>query len=263
MMKIVIKIMRYELNDLLRNKWLFIYGSVFLIITDVLFRFSSSTSGVVISLMNIVLIIVPLVSFMFGIIYLYNSREFIELLLTQPVSRNQVYWGMFIGLSVPLSLVFLAGINIPLLYMETDLENLFTFFNLGITGLALTWIFTALAFYFSTKFEDKIKGLGLAVLLWLFFIILYDGIILIVLFLFSDYPLDKFAVFLNLINPVNLGRIFILLQLDISALMGYTGAVFSRFFGSQTGILLAIFTMIIWIIIPLIFGNRKFLQKDF
>jgi Cu-processing system permease protein len=170
---------------------------------------------------------------------------------------------MFLGLSVPLSLVFIAGINVPLIYSGTDLDNLLTFLNLGVTGLSLTWIFTALAFYFSTKFEDKIKGLGIAVLLWLFFIILYDGIVIIILFLFSDYPIDNFAVFLNLLNPVSLGRIYILLQLDISALMGYTGAVFSRFFGSQVGILISILAMIFWIIIPLIFGQRKFLKKDF
>jgi len=262
-MNIIFKIIRYELNDLLRSKWLLSYGLFFLVVTDLLFRFGSSGASVVVSLMNIVLIIIPLVSMIFGMIYLYNSREFMELLLTQPVDRKHVFLGMFLGLSVPLGIVFLIGIYLPLLYMTIDVQSISAYLNLGITGLVLTLIFTALAFYFSTKFEDKIKGLGFAVILWLFFIVIYDGILLIILFLFADYPLDNISIILSLINPVNLGRIFLLLQLDVSALMGYTGAVFARFFGGSTGIIISLFTMMLWIFIPIVLGQRKFLKKDF
>ena len=262
-MNITFKIIRYALNDLLRSRWLLSYGLFFWIVTDLLFRFSSSGASVVVSLMNIVLIIIPLVSLIFGMIYLYNSREFMELLLTQPVARKQVFLGMFLGLSVPLGIIFLIGIYLPLLYSSVDMQNTNAYLNLGVTGLVLTFIFTALAFYLSTIFEDKIKGLGLAVLLWLFFIVIYDGIILIVLFAFADYPLDNISIFFSLINPVNLGRIFLLLQLDVAALMGYTGAVFARFFGSNVGIIVSLISMLIWIFIPMFLGQQKFLKKDF
>lgn len=262
-MNIILKIIRYELNDLLRSKWLISYGMFFWIVTDLLFRFGSSGASVVVSLINIVLIIIPLVSMIFGMIYLYNSREFMELLLTQPVDRKHVFLGMFMGLSIPLSIIYLIGIFVPLLYMNIEKQSINAYLNLGVTGFVLTLIFTALAFYFSTKFEDKIKGLGLAVLLWLFFVVIYDGIILMVLFLFADYPLDNISIILSLINPVNLGRIFMLLQLDVAALMGYTGAVFSRFFGGSTGILVSLFSMLIWVLVPILLGQQKFLKKDF
>ena len=109
-MKIILKIIRYELHDLIRSKWLISYGLFFWVVTDLLFRFGSSGASVVVSLMNIVLIIIPLVSLIFGMIYLYNSREFMELLLTQPVDRKQVFLGMFLGLSLPLSMIYLIGI---------------------------------------------------------------------------------------------------------------------------------------------------------
>jgi len=262
-MNIILKIIRYELNDLLRSKWLLSYGLFFWVVTDLLFRFGSSGASVVVSLMNIVLIIIPLISLIFGMVYLYNSREFMELLLTQPIDRKHVFLGMFLGLSVPLSIIYLMGIFIPLLYMNIDVQSLNAYLNLGVTGLVLTLIFTALAFYFSTIFEDKIKGLGLAVLLWLFFIVIYDGIILIILFLFADYPLDNVSIILSLINPINLGRIFLLLQLDVSALMGYTGAVFARFFGGSTGIIISLFSMLVWVLAPILLGQQKFLKKDF
>jgi Cu-processing system permease protein len=262
-MNIILKIIRYELNDLIRSKWLLSYGLFFGIVTDLLFRFGSSGASVVVSLMNIVLIIIPLVSLIFGMIYLYNSREFMELLLTQPIDRKHVFLGMFLGLSVPLSIIYLIGIYLPLIYIRVDTQSVGAFWNLGVTGMVLTIIFTAIAFYISTIFEDKIKGLGLAVLLWLFFIVIYDGIILIILFLFADYPLDNVSIIFSLINPVNLGRIFLLLQLDISALMGYTGAVFSRFFGSSIGIIVSLISMLIWIFVPMLMGQTKFLKKDF
>ncbi len=37
---------------------------------------------------------------------------------------------------------------------------------------------------------------------------------------------------LSALNPIDLSRILILLQLDVSAMMGYTGAVFKDFFGT-------------------------------
>ena len=262
-MKIITKIIRYEFHDLLRSKWLVVYTLFFWICADLLFRFGSSGASVVISLMNIVLIFIPLVTLIFGMIYLYNSREFIELLLTQPVDRKQMFQGMYLGLSLPLCVAFIVGINLPILYIGLDSQSQGAFFNLTVTGTALTFIFTALAFYISTKFEDKIKGLGIAVLTWLFFIVIYDGIVMLLLFLFADYPLDNISIAFSLLNPIDLGRIFLLLQLDISALMGYTGAVFSRFFGSNMGMIIALLAMLFWIFVPILTGQRKFLKKDF
>ena len=262
-MNILLKIVRYEFRDLLRSKWLVIYTLFFWICADLLFRFGSSGANVVISLMNIVLIFIPLVTLIFGMIYLYNSREFIELLLTQPVDRKQMFQGMYFGLSLPLCAAFIVGINLPAIYIGLDSESQGAYLNLTITGIALTFIFTALAFYISTKFEDKIKGLGIAVLTWMFFIVIYDGIVMLLLFLFAEYPLDNISIAFSLLNPIDLGRIFLLMQLDVSALMGYTGAVFSRFFGSSIGMVIALSAMLFWVLVPVIAGQRKFLKKDF
>jgi Cu-processing system permease protein len=54
-----------------------------------------------------------------------------------------------------------------------------------------------------------------------------------------------------------------LMQLDISALMGYTGAFFQDFFGSAKGILLSSSVMFIWMILPVSAAMRVFKRKDF
>ena len=59
------------------------------------------------------------------------------------------------------------------------------------------------------------------------------------------------------------GRILLLLQLDTAALMGYTGAVFERFFGSAVGIAIAGSALVLWTLIPVGLGLRRFRTKDF
>jgi Cu-processing system permease protein len=64
-------------------------------------------------------------------------------------------------------------------------------------------------------------------------------------------------------NPIDLSRILILLKLDISALLGYTGAVFQKFFGTGFGLVLSISVLSLWVILPLLNIYRKSRKKDF
>ena len=68
---------------------------------------------------------------------------------------------------------------------------------------------------------------------------------------------------LSALNPIDLGRILFLMKFDIAALMGYTGAVFQRFFGSSLGIIISFACLFIWIFVPLFLSNRFFKKKDF
>lgn len=63
-------------------------------------------------------------------------------------------------------------------------------------------------------------------------------------------------------HPVDLGRIFIMLKMDVSALMGYTGALYQDFFGSISGMLFTTGIMLLWIVVPLYAALRTFKKKD-
>ncbi len=93
--------------------------------------------------------------------------------------------------------------------------------------------------------------------------LIYDGLFLIILNLFGDYPLDKFSLATSLLNPIDLSRIMILLKLDISALLGYTGALFKKFFGSHWGGIIAFWILIIWTLTPILLIKWKSTKKDF
>ena len=64
------------------------------------------------------------------------------------------------------------------------------------------------------------------------------------------------------LNPVELARLLILLKLDISALMGYTGALYREFFGSTGGIVISFSMMMLWMIVPLAVARRIFRKKN-
>jgi Cu-processing system permease protein len=131
-----------------------------------------------------------------------------------------------------------------------------------LSGSLLTMVFVSLAFLASVLTRDKTRGIGISMLLWFYFTLIFDGILLMVMFAFSDYPLEKLTIFLSCLNPVDLARIMVLLKMDISALMGYTGAVFNQFFGSSFGIVLAISVMLVWVALPITIALRIFKRKN-
>lgn len=263
-MKTIFKITFFGIQDVLRSKWGIMYAVLFFIVTEGLFQLGGQTAKVMLSLTNITLILVPLISVIFGTMYFYNSREFIELLLTQPVKRGTVYQGMFIALACSLGGGYVLGVTIPfILHGFPAGWSLGSFVLLNIAAICLTCVFVGLSFLASLLFDDKGKGLGVAILAWLFCAVIYDGAVLMTVNMFSDYPLEKPMIALAMLNPIDLARIVLLIQTDISALMGYTGAVFEKFFGSLTGISLSLAALIVWSTLPFGGGLLKFKRKDF
>lgn len=263
-MKNLFHIIKNEWRTLLRGKWMVGYALIFLVLTDSLLRFGGGGAETLLSLSNVMLLFVPLVSMIYGILYIYQSKEFVELLLTQPIKRSVLYWGLFLGISTPLMAAFVFGAMVPLGWHGILLlDGTASIMVLGL-GAVLTLIFTSLGFVLGLMFyEDRIKGFGFTIVIWLFMAILYDGLVLMLVFTFGDYPLEKFVIAVSMLNPIDMARIMVMLEFDVSALMGYTGAVFNRFFGSSMGIITASGMLAIWLAVPMWFGLRVFEKKDF
>ncbi|NNK80568.1 MAG: ABC transporter permease [Flavobacteriales bacterium] len=258
------KILKYSFYDLARSRWSYIYFLFYLLLALVLLFLNNDLSKAVITLMNVIIILVPLIGTIFGVMYYYNSREFTELLLAQPLKRNSIFLGQYLGIALSLSFSLLLGIGIPfVIYGLFNSGVIWDFSLLLVTGVFLTFIFVALAFTISLSNENKIKGFGYAVLMWLFMAVIYDGLFLMSLVIFEDYPLDKVSLIGSMLNPIDLSRTLILLKLDISALLGYTGAVFKQFFGTQVGLFLSIAVLCLWTVIPVWRVLHKARRKDF
>ena len=260
----MIKILKYSFYDLMRSRWSYVYLAFYMLLGFVLLFLNSDISKATITLMNIIVVLTPMIGTIFGIMYFYNSREFTELLLSQPVRRSTIFLGQYLGLSLSLSMSLIIGLGIPFLaYGVTRSEAIGHFITLLTSGTFLTFIFVALSLNIGLSNSNKIKGFGYAILMWLFFAVIYDGLFMISLVVLGDYPLDKFALGVSLFNPIDLSRIMIILKLEISALLGYTGALFQKFFGTNTGLFISIAVLVLWVCLPVMIMIRKSALKDF
>jgi len=260
----MLKILKYSFYDLMRSRWSYVYFAFYLLLGVVLLFLNNNLSKAVITLMNVIIILVPLIGTIFGVMYYYNSKEFTELLLAQPLKRSSIFLGQYLGVAFSLSMSLILGLGIPFIFYGLFKSNaIWDFSLLLITGTFLTFIFTALAFNIALSNENRIKGFGYAILLWLFLAVIYDGLFLMSLIFFEDYPLDKLSLFGTMLNPIDLSRTLILLKLDISALLGYTGAVFKKFFGTNFGLIVSIIMLSVWVILPVLRITYKSKKKDF
>lgn len=260
----MLKILKYSFYDLMRSRWTYVYLLFYFLLGVVLLFLNPSLSKAIITLMNVIILLVPLIGTIFGIMYYYDSEEFTELLLALPIKRSSIFLGQYLGVAISLSISLILGLGIPFaIYGLFQSNEIWQFGILLLLGTFLSFIFSGISYNIALHNENKIKGFGYAILFWLFMAVIYDGIFLIVLNVFSDYPLDKVSLGASIFNPIDLSRIMMLLKLDISALLGYTGALFKKFFGSNIGFLIAMGILTLWSVIPILLLKRKSSRKDF
>lgn len=252
------RIIKIILLDILKSKIVLVYTFILAILSWSSFALEDNSAKGLLTILNVILFTVPLVSILFATIYLYNSSEFIELLLSQPIKRKKIWISLFLGLSFSMIAAFFVGAGIPLLINSPDSVGIMMLLN----GTLITIIFTALAFLSSILTRDKAKGIGIAIMTWLFFALIFDGLVLFLLFQLQDYPIENAMVGMTALSPIDLARIQILLHLDVSAMMGYTGAIFKDFFGTSTGLIVSFLLLSLWAIIPFIISLKKFNKKD-
>jgi Cu-processing system permease protein len=260
----MLKILRYSFYDLIRSRWSYVYFIFYMLLGFSMLFLNNDLSKGIITLMNIIIVLTPLIGTIFGVMYYYSSREFTELLLAQPLKRTTIFLGQFLGVAVSLSMSLVLGLGIPFAFYGLFYSGtIWDFTTLLVSGALLTFIFVALSMFVALFNDNKIKGFGYAILIWLLLAVIYDGVILILLMYLQDFPLENFALATMMFNPIDLSRVLILLKLDISALLGYTGAVFQKFFGTGQGMFVSLLILLMWVVVPLLLVIRKVKRKDF
>ena len=254
----MIRIAGHLLADLLKNK--IIIGSfiLFALVGWGMFFIESQPQKALLILMQVTLLAIPLITLVFSSIYYYNSGEFIELLLSHPVKRGEVIQGFHISLSTAFSIVFLLGLGLPILVFSPNLHGVV----LLVVGVLLTWIFIGISLFISTLIHDRVRGMGLTLIVWAFFAFLFDGLLIYLMYSFADYPVEKLILFLTFLNPVDIGRIAVIMQSDAAAMMGLSGAIFRDFFGSALGIIVSAAVLILWVISMYFLSLRNFRHRD-
>lgn len=257
------KIFNYQLRDAFRSKLVIFYFIFFLAFTSLMFHFSGEATGVITNLLNINVSFIPLLTLLYGTTFYYNSKGYILFMLTQPVKRTDLFIGIWAGVAIPLVISEIAGILIPfILFSDLQAAILIPLISLLVTGSLIVLVFLALAFFIAVWQDDKAKGFGISISVWLMMALLYDGLILGVSVFFAEYPLEMPLLVISSLNPIDLARIFCLIHLDASALMGYTGAVFQSYFQSVLGSAISLTALFIWTALPLSLSILRFKKKD-
>jgi Cu-processing system permease protein len=262
-MKTFFKLLRHQLREGFRSRPVIGYAILLALLTDSLFRFGDGGPRVVLSLINVVLLLVPLVGAVFGTMYFQQERGFTLFLLAQPLGRRPLLGALYLGLTIPLVVAFLAGIGVPFLWHAVPEPALWRpLAALLAVGVLLTIISSALALAISVQVADRARGLAVALLFWIIGGVLFDGLLLFITVAFDRWPLERPLLALTLLDPFDLGRVLLLLQLDRAALLGYTGALFAKFFGSSVGALLAGIALLAWCAGPLGWAFNRFAKRD-
>lgn len=251
---------KYEFFNVLRGRWLIAYAVLFAGFGQALLQFGSSPAKAEASLMSVILLVVPLVSTLYSAVYWYGSQGFTILLMTQPIPRPRIYVARWLAISCALAAAQAAGLLVPLaINGALDAGSLL----LPLVGSCLTVIFVAVGLFTSVREPDRMKGIGFAFLAWFYFAVVHDGLVFILLSALREYPIEGAAMFLTGINPIDLGRVAMLLHFDGSALMGYTGTVLQKALNGPLGVSLILPALALWVGLPVAWGARTFLRRDF
>jgi len=252
------KVYKYTLLDLARNRFALGYALLLLLVSVGLFMLEADNTKALISLTQVVLALVPLLALVFTIIYFYNQYEFTVLLAVQPLHRQSITRAQFLAIGTALLISFLFGVGFPVVaYAPIPIG-----WTLLLTGAALTMVFCALGMFIAVGQRDRAKAVGIGLATWVFMVLVYDSLLLWLMFSFSDRPIEPVIVPLAALNPIDLSRILIMLKIDLAALLGYTGAVYQQFFGGAGGMLVSFVALLLWMLLPAWGAVRAFARKD-
>jgi len=264
---------REEYRRALETRWLFAFAALFALLVLGLSYFGLAQSRevgfqgfarVTLSLMNLVLVIVPLTGLMLGVTSIAGGGESLSLLLAQPVSRGEVLAGKFLGLAAALGVVQALGFGGGgvVVALNGGAQQISGFLVLTLLSLVLGWVTLAAAICIAALWPDRLRAMSIALMLWLLMVIAYDLVVLGATTLLSGFPLQSVLFPALILNPVDLVRVLTTLAVGSGALFGPTSAVLMRMFGSAGGIALGLTVLVIEGVVPLLVAARAFRRRD-
>ncbi|HLT25834.1 MAG TPA: ABC transporter permease subunit [Zeimonas sp.] len=253
----------HELRIGLRNRWVAATTVVLAALALSLALLGSAPTGivktdpvavVVVSLSSLTILLVPLIALMlsFDAIVGEHERGTLALLLSYPVSRWEVVVGKIVGQTTILGCATVAGYGVAALalwYARGPAQPAWGAFAAMVgTSILLGASFVALGCLASSLVRDRATAAGIAVALWLFFVLLYDTALLGALVADQGRTIGREALdLLLLLNPTDAYRLFNMSASDaVSVYSGMAGpGDASRLpIGALLGALVA------WVVVP-------------
>lgn len=219
------------------------------------------------SLIQLVLLMVPLASIVMGVMALTPERGAAELLFAQPVSRAAVLAGMLAGLFAALAAAQACGFGAAglVIFLQAGDEGLASFLLVGLSSLVLTAIFLALAALVSVGQTGRRRAgaLARALVVWCALALVCDIVVLGVASLLRSGHASRLLIVSALVNPIDAVRTGALLGVEGTGAFGPASLALLRFTHGATGAAVAIgLSLALWIVVPSVLAMRRLSRID-
>jgi Cu-processing system permease protein len=212
-----------------------------------------------------VLYVVPLVALTMGTLSFTSEKSASELLFSQPVTKSEVLLGKFFGLFASILSATLIGFGLAGVIIATNAGTEGSLRYPAFVGfsLLLALIFLSLSALVSVICRRQSKAFGVALVVWFFFVLLYDLLVIGATFLFKERTANLFIFGSLFGNPVDMVRVASLMTLNGNDIFGAGGAALLRFLGGETlSMVLLLIALILWIAAPLFIAQRLLRRQD-
>lgn len=266
---------RQELLLAVRSRWLLIFTVVFAVLALLV-----AGSGYVLSggygvqdfarsaesLVQLVLLVVPLTALTFGGLALVPDRGTAELMYSQPASRGSILFGRYLGLLIALASAQALGFGAAGLVVNQQAGSTGAAAFLLVVGssIALTAVFLSIAALLAQSPGGRTaRVLALALVVWFGAVVLYDVAVLGVASLLRSGTASRVLVTAALVNPVDAARTATLTLIEGSAAFGAASLALLRLTGGPAAAVgLAILSLVFWMAAPLLLAVRRLARAD-
>jgi len=267
-------IARKELRDALRNRWFLLYTIAFAGVSLGLSALAMSGAGIsgfagfgrtAASLINLVLLIVPLMALTVGAQSLAgeHERKTMSYLLAQPVTRLEVYAGKYLGLTLSLfaSLVLGFGLSgLTLALGGSGAADPTSYIVLVLLAFVLSLVMLSVGFLISALTRRSGVAVGVGLFLWLVFVFLGD-LGMMGTAVAMRLPIEGLF-WLALVNPLQVFKMGAVLSINASLdVLGPAGIFAQQEYGAWLALIFG-GVLLFWIVAPataayVIFAHRS------
>lgn len=266
---------KQELTLAVRSRWIQIFAAVFAALSLAVASSGYILSGgggvqdfarTAASLVQLVLLLVPLTSLVIGVLALSSDRGAVELLFSQPVSRRTILLGRLLGLFTALAAaqaVGLGGAGIVIFWRAGEI-GAGSYALLFAASLALTAIFLNVAAALASgAVGRRARSLAIALIVWFAAVVLFDVAALGAATLLPSGSASRLLITATLVNPIDAVRTGTLLAIQGTTAFGAGSlALLRATHGAAGAQLLVALSVLMWIAGPLAVAVRRLGNAD-
>lgn len=271
----IAEIAKLEFRIQVRGRWMLGFGILFAALVSGVSYYGLTFLGyeakfqdfyrTTVTMLNLVMIIVPVVALVAGGQSLCGDPGYFEFLASQPLGRTDILLGKVLGLFAALAVMTVVGFGLGglIIALKTQSAGIWKYFIFVGISLALGLVFVALAALLSIMAHRKPMAIVTGLILWLFFLFIYDLIVLSASY-YIDEAYLRTMLYLSLLgNPIDIARVVVLMSVGGEAALGAAGAGLLRMFGGAvTSAISAAGLCVIWIVAPLALAALMLRRQD-